>query len=167
MTDKSRILCESILPLIKGLQKYPKDSCFSYGVSKLIRRFTEYPKDIGIPYMYSLKALEAAEKIGVDAEKLKWIGYSDQTAKRGLQDVGHGTGIFHHEHIIPISQIIQKMLKLEDLTVENLYNLLIDNYKIAWILKSEQKILDVNNKSTNRTPELLNVLQIYIKGFNC
>ena len=166
MTDKQKLICESMVPLIIGLRKYPNDSCFKHGLSKIIRRFTEYPADIGIPYMYSIGALRAAENIGLSAEKLMWTGYLDQTTKRGLQDIGHGTGIFHHEHIIPISQTIQRMLKLEDLTAETLYNLLIENYKIAWILKSEQKILDANNKSTIRTPELLNVLQIYIKGFN-
>jgi len=142
MTDKQKLICESMVPLIIGLRKYPNDSCFKHCLSKIIRKFTEYPGDIGIPYMYSLAALEAAENIGLDAEKLMWTGYLDQTTKRGLKDIGHGTGIFHHEHIIPISQTIQRLLLLEDLNSETVYKLLIENYKIAWILKTEQKILE-------------------------
>jgi len=42
----------------------------------------------------------------------------------------------------------------------------VDNFKIAWILKSEQKILDSINRSGVRTPELLTNLDIHIKGFN-
>ena len=47
-----------------------------------------------------------------------------------------------------------------------IYKILVDNFKIAWILKSEQKILDSINRSGIRTPELLTNLDIHIKGFN-
>ena len=44
---------------------------------------------------------------------------------------------------------------------------LVNNLKIAWILKTEQKTLDAVCRSGVRTPELLTSLDIYIKGFNC
>jgi hypothetical protein len=42
-----------------------------------------------------------------------------------------------------------------------------NNFKVAWILKTEQKILDSVNRSKMRTPEFLTAIGIYIKNFNC
>ena len=100
-------------------------------------------------------------------EKLKWITWREQTNKSGLKDVGRKNGIFHLEHIIPISQIAKKLYELDNLDlILPIYKILVDNFKIAWILKSEQKILDSINRSGIRTPELLTNLNINIKGFN-
>ena len=75
--------------------------------------------------------------------------------------------VFHLEHIVPISQIAKKLYELDNLDlVLPIYKILVDNFKIAWILKSEQKILDSINRSGVRTPELLTNLDIHIKGFN-
>ena len=49
---------------------------------------------------------------------------------------------------------------------KNIHDILVNNLKIAWILKTEQKTLDAVCRSGVRTPELLTTLDIHIKGFN-
>ncbi len=119
--------------------------------------------------MYSLAALEEARKMEIpDAEeRLQWVRWKEQNHKSGLRDVGRQNGIFHQEHIVPVSQIAKKLYDLEKITVKNIHDVLVNNLKIAWILKTEQKTLDAVCRSGVRTPELLTSLDIYIKGFNC
>ena len=82
-------------------------------------------------------------------------------------DNSRKNGIFHLEHIVPISQIAKELYELENIEcVKCIYDILIDNFKIAWILKTEQKLLDSINRSGQRSPELLNHLNIFIKGYN-
>jgi hypothetical protein len=68
---------------------------------------------------------------------------------------------------MPVSQIAKKMYELDNITTDAIKEILIENFKVAWILKSEQKILDSVSRSGIRTPELLTLLGIYIKNFNC
>jgi hypothetical protein len=118
--------------------------------------------------MYSRAALQKAQRLEIpDAEeKLKWVTWRQQTNKTGLRDSGRIDGVFHLEHIVPISQIAKKLYDLEDVTIRKIYALLINNFKIAWILKTEQKVLDEVNRSGERTPKELTNLNIFIKGYN-
>ena len=118
--------------------------------------------------MYSRAALQKAQRLEIpDAEeKLKWVTWRQQTNKTGLKDSGRIDGVFHLEHIVPISQIAKKLYDLEDTSIRTIYAILVNNFKIAWILKTEQKVLDGVNRSGERTPKELTNLNIFIKGYN-
>ena len=169
MIDKIILYAKTLQPLLKWIKDNPDDKEIKYTVTRLIRFYSNTPKELGLPYMYSIAALQEAIKLDIDnpEEKLKWVTWREQTNKSGLKDIGRKNGIFHLEHIVPISQIAKKLYELDNLDlVLPIYKILIDNFKIAWILKSEQKILDSINRSGIRTPELLTNLDIHIKGFN-
>lgn len=169
MIDKVILYAKTLQPLLKWIKDNPDDKEIKYTVTRLIRFYSNTPKELGLPYMYSIAALQEAIKLDIDnpKEKLKWVTWREQTNKSGLKDIGRKNGIFHLEHIVPISQIAKKLYELDNLDlVLPIYKILIDNFKIAWILKSEQKILDSINRSGVRTPELLTNLNIHIKGFN-
>jgi|TARA_Y100000389_G_scaffold174522_1_gene184558 hypothetical protein len=169
MIDKVILYAKTLQPLLKWIKDNPDDKEIKYTVTRLIRFYSNTPKELGLPYMYSIAALQEAIKLDIDnpEEKLKWVTWREQTNKSGLKDIGRKNGIFHLEHIVPISQIAKKLYELDNLDlVLPIYKILIDNFKIAWILKSEQKILDSINRSGIRTPELLTNLDIHIKGFN-
>jgi len=169
MIPKIFLYAKTLQPLLKWINENPNDKDIKYTVTRLIRFYSNTPKELGLPYMYSSAALHEAIKLNIDdpEEKLKWITWREQTNKSGLKDIGRKNGIFHLEHIIPISQIAIKLYELKDVEcIKCIYDVLINNFKIAWILKSEQKILDSINRSGVRTPELLTNLNIHIKGFN-
>ena len=62
--------------------------------------------------------------------------------------------------------IVKKHFSLEDITVRKIYSILMNNFKIALILKTEQKVLDGVNRSGERTPKEMTDLNIFIKGYN-
>ena len=169
MIPRIKLYAETLYPLLKWYSENPDDKDTKYAISRIIRFSSDNPKQHGIPYMYSLAALEEARKMEIpDAEeRLQWVMWKEQNHKSGLRDIGRQNGIFHQEHIVPVSQIAKKLYGLEKITVKNINDVLINNLKIAWILKTEQKTLDAVCRSGIRTPELLTSLDIYIKGFNC
>ena len=169
MIPRIKLYAETLYPLLKWYDENPDDKDTKYAISRIIRFSSDNPRQHGIPYMYSLGALNEAKKMEIpDAEeRLQWVRWKEQNHKSGLRDIGRQNGIFHQEHIVPVSQIAKKLYELDNLDlVLPIYKILIDNFKIAWILKSEQKILDSINRSGVRTPELLTNLNIHIKGFN-
>ena len=154
--------------MLKWYSENPDDKDTKYVISRIIRFSSDNPKQHGIPYMYSLGALNEAKKkeIPNPEERLQWVRWKEQNHKSGLRDIGRQNGTFHQEHIVPVSQIAKKLYDLKEITVKNIHDILVDNLKIAWILKTEQKILDSVCRSGVRTPELLTSLDIHIKGFN-
>lgn len=168
MIPRLKLYAETLEPLLKWASDNPSDKDIKYTVTRLIRFSSDNPKVHGIPYMYSLGALEAARAKNIDnpEEKLQWVRWKEQTHKGGLRDDGRKNGIFHQEHIVPVSQIAKKLYDLKEITVKSIYHVLVDNMKIAWILKEEQRTLDAVCRSGVRTPELLTSLDIHIKGFN-
>ena len=169
MIPRIKLYAETLYPLLKWYDENPDDKDTKYAISRIIRFSSDNPRQHGIPYMYSLGALNEAKKMEIpDAEeRLQWVRLKEQNHKSGLRDIGRQNGIFHQEHIVPVSQIAKKLYGLEKITVKNIHDVLINNLKIAWILKTEQKTLDAVCRSGIRTPELLTSLDIYIKGFNC
>ena len=166
---KIKLYATTLQPLLLWLKDNPNDKDIKYTVARLLRYYSNTPKVLGLPYMYSNAALQEAIKLEIPepTEKLKWVTWKEQTNKSGLKDVGRKNGIFHLEHIVPISQIAKKLYELDNLDgTLPIYKILVDNFKIAWILKTEQKILDSVNRSGIRTPESLTNLKIFIKGFN-
>jgi len=169
MIPRIKLYAETLYPLLKWYDENPDDKDTKYAISRIIRFSSDNPRQHGIPYMYSLGALNEAKKMEIpDAEeRLQWVRWKEQNHKSGLRDIGRQNGIFHQEHIVPVSQIAKKLYDLEKITVKNIHDVLVDNLKIAWILKTEQKTLDAVCRSGVRTPKLLTSLDIYIKGFNC
>ena len=166
---KIKLYATTLQPLLLWLKDNPDDKDIKYTVARLLRYYSNTPKILGLPYMYSEAALSEAIKLKIPepVEKLKWVTWKEQTNKSGLKDVGRKNGIFHLEHIVPISQIAKKLYEFDNLDgTLPIYKILVDNFKIAWILKTEQKILDSVNRSGIRTPESLTNLGIFIKGFN-
>ena len=168
MIPKLKLYAETLKPLLDWASANPDDKDIKYTITRIIRFSSDNPKDHGIPYMYSLAALNEVKSRGLSdpEERLKWTRWKEQKHKRGLQDSGRQNGTFHQEHIVPVSQIAKKLYDLETITIKSIYDVLVSNMKIAWILKTEQKTLDAVCRSGVRTPDLLTSLNIHIKGFN-
>ena len=168
MIEKIKLYAKTLQPLLEWLKDNPNDKDVKYTVTRLLRFYSNTPKELGLPYMYSRAALQKAQRLEIpDAEeKLKWVTWRQQTNKTGLKDSGRIDGVFHLEHIVPISQIAKKLYDLEDTSIRKIYAILVNNFKIAWILKTEQKVLDEVNRSGERTPNELTNLNIFIKGYN-
>ena len=168
MIEKIKLYAKTLQPLLEWLKENPNDKDVKYTVTRLLRFYSNTPKELGIPYMYSQAALQKAQRLEIpDAEeKLKWVTWRQQTNKTGLKDSGRIDGVFHLEHIVPISQIAKKLYDLDDTSIRKIYAILVNNFKIAWILKTEQKVLDEVNRSGERTPAELTNLNIFIKGYN-
>ena len=168
MIEKIKLYAKTLRPLLEWLKENPNDKDVKYTVTRLLRFYSNTPKELGLPYMYSRAALQKAQRLEIpDAEeKLKWVTWRQQTNKTGLKDSGRIDGVFHLEHIVPISQIAKKLYDLEDTSIRTIYAILVNNFKIAWILKTEQKVLDGVNRSGERTPKELTNLNIFIKGYN-
>ena len=168
MIEKIKLYAKTLQPLLEWLKDNPNDKDVKYTVTRLLRFYSNTPKELGLPYMYSRAALQKAQRLEIpDAEeKLKWVTWRQQTNKTGLRDSGRIDGVFHLEHIVPISQIAKKLYDLEDTSIRTIYAILVNNFKIAWILKTEQKVLDGVNRSGERTPKELTNLNIFIKGYN-
>jgi hypothetical protein len=169
MYNKLNSYCQALEPLLTWVSENPGDKDVKYMITRIIRMSLDDPTVFGKPFMYSLGALEEANNRGLpDAEnRLSWTRWKSQDHKGGLQEENRKNGVFHQEHIMPVSQIAKIMYELKDINVEAIKKILIDNFKVAWILKSEQKILDSVNRSGIRTPEFLTAIGIYIKDFNC
>jgi hypothetical protein len=168
MIEKIKLYAKTLQPLLEWIKDNPNDKDVKYTVTRLLRFYSNTPKELGIPYMYSRAALQKAQRLEIpDAEeKLKWVTWRQQTNKTGLKDSGRIDGVFHLEHIVPISQIAKKLYDLDDTSIRKIYAILVNNFKIAWILKTEQKVLDEVNRSGERTPNELTNLNIFIKGYN-
>ena len=169
MIPKILLYAKTIQPLLLWLKDNPNDKDIKYTVSRLLRYYSNTPKMLELPYMYSEAALAEAIKLEKPEpeERLKWVNWKEQTNKSGIMDDSRKNGVFHLEHIVPISQIAKELYELENIECTKcIYDILIDNFKIAWILKTEQKLLDSINRSGQRSPELLNLLNIFIKGYN-
>jgi len=168
MIPKIQLYAKSLKPLLEWVIENPNDKDIKYTINRLLRYYTNSPRELGIPYMYSEAALIEANKLKIPnvVERLSWTTWKEQCHKRGLQDESRVNGIFHLEHITPVSQIAKELSALAEITEDAIYAILVNNFKIAWILKSEQKILDSINRSGIRIPTLLTNLNIIIKGFN-
>jgi hypothetical protein len=161
--------CQALEPLLIWVSENPNDKDVKYMISRIIRMSLDDPAVFEKPFMYSIEALKEANERGLpDAKhRLQWTRWKSQNHKAGLQEDSHKNGVFHQEHIIPVSQIAKKMYELDSINIEEIKRVLIENFKVAWILKTEQKILDSVNRSGVRTPEFLTAIGIYIKDFNC
>lgn len=120
--------------LLKVLQGSPNAALQRWACSSLSHacRHVEYfltPK-------ISLAAHEKALLMGIaPLERFKW---SDQPKR--MKDPGRK--IFHWEHMVPVSDLQAELLKLESPDVQAVEAVL-RKAQVAWILKAENKRLDV------------------------
>jgi hypothetical protein len=168
VSNKLNLYCQTLKPLLEWASEFPNDKDVKYMISRIIRMSLDDPTVFEKPFMYSIGALNEAKKRGLpDPEyRLSWTRWKSQDHKRGLQEENRKCGVFHQEHIVPISQIVKMLYELDNINVNSIEKILTDNFKVAWILKSERKVLDSVNRSGIRTPEFLSTLGIYIKNFN-
>ena len=150
-----------LIPALEGV-KATGDSNMIWMAHRIVRRWTEFPELVGKPNAYSLGALDVITQRGISLEKLQWATYNDQTKKKGLGDPNHLHGMLHHEHLVPVSQLVKELLQLPVLTHQTVLELIQQRTQVAWILKSEQKALDKVCKSGNRSKELLESLGIVL-----
>lgn len=169
MHNKLTSYCQALEPLLIWVSENPDDKDVKYMITRIIRISLDDPTVFEKPFMYSVGALGEANKRGLpNAEyRLQWTRWKSQDHRAGLQEESRKNGVFHQEHIIPVSQIAKKMYELDSINIEEIQRVLTENFKVAWILKTEQKILDSVNRSGVRTPEFLTTIGIYIKNFNC
>ena len=131
---KIQLYAKTLQPLLIWLKDNPDDKDIKYTVARLLRYYSNTPKILELPYMYSDAALAEAIKLEIPEpeERLKWVTWKEQTNKSGLRDVGRKNGIFHLEHIVPISQIAKKLYELDKPNlIVPIYKILVDNFKQA------------------------------------
>lgn len=91
----------------------------------------------------SMNALLEAQEMGIgDPRKYNW---SHQ--KKEMKDPERK--IFHWEHVYPVSSMVKDLLKLEDLSIEAVSDIAA-KADIAWILKSEDKLLSKHGFRSKR-----------------
>lgn len=154
---------ECLIPLLEGI-KLTRDTNLTWTARRVVRRWTEFPRQLGKPNLYSRAALSVAHQRDIPIETLKWSSYKDQCLKSGLKDPSHSGGEFHHEHIVPVSKLVEGLLELENPSRETIQDYIEERAQIAWILKREQRDLDSVCKSGNRTTPLLEALGIELLG---
>lgn len=151
---------KALIPYLEGIRD-SRDSESFWMARRIVRRWTEFPSMIGKANLYSKGAADLLEEKGISLEILKWAEYGDQCKKSGLDDgPGHSTGKLHHEHIRPVQTLVEELVELPEYTVESIIDLIRTRTEVAWILKTEQKELDKICRTGNRTPELLESLNI-------
>jgi hypothetical protein len=92
-----------------------------------------------IPQISEKAANEALSRAGVDLKTFSSFGWKHQKTK--LKDPDRK--IFHLEHIIPVTQLANRVLEKRSEGVEDIVEIL-QTAKIAWILKSEDEDLNRN-----------------------
>jgi hypothetical protein len=84
-----------------------------------------------VPFLVSKAAAAAAAEIGVD---LATASYESQPS------FDPGRKVFHYEHYATISGLLQAIDAAED--VDTAVEVLVEQLRVAWILKSENRCLD-------------------------
>lgn len=125
---------------------YKKD--YSKGYMKEILVRTLRMVESVSPMDVSKAAQDEANKMGIGS--LYNYGWLKQNKKTGMKD--YDRSIFHWEHYYPIQQQVEDLLSLESYEDEDIYNV-INNGKICWILKEENRLLDKIAKSKRPNPQ--------------
>lgn len=160
--DISEHHARALVPYLEGIKLY-NDPESHWMARRIVRRWTEFPSMMQKANLYSQGALEVIQSRNIPIEKLMWAEYGDQCKKDGLNDgPGHSTGALHHEHLRSVKQLVEELVALPEYTVPAIIELIRKRVEIAWILKSEQRVLDKVCRTGNRTPELLESLNITI-----
>ena len=84
----------------------------------------------------------------MDLGCLSQYGWSDQKTKM----LDSNRSVFHFEHILTVSELVDRLLKLGSEPSVDGVKLVIDKADIAWILKSEDQMLTLKDYK-NKRPE--------------
>ncbi len=57
MIPKIQLYTKSLKPLLEWVQENPNDKDIKYTINRLLRYYTNSPRELGIPYLYSEAAL--------------------------------------------------------------------------------------------------------------
>jgi hypothetical protein len=118
-----------------------------------IRHWTEYVEIMEKPLLVSTEAAKVALSKGIDPENLKTTSYNKQTKSiknGGLGDKGKVNGLFHYEHLVPVSYIWESIVAMENPTLQEIESFIDNIAQGAWLTKEESKRLDKINKSNIR-----------------
>ena len=80
---KINLYAKTLHPLLLWLKDNPDDKDIRYTVARLLRYYSNTPKILDLPYMYSEAALAEAIKLEIPEpeERLKWVTWKEQTNK--------------------------------------------------------------------------------------
>ena len=80
MIPKLKLYAETLKPLLDWASANPDDKDIKYTITRIIRFSSDNPKDHGVPYMYSLAALNELKNRGLSdpEERLKWTRWKEQ-----------------------------------------------------------------------------------------
>ncbi len=92
----------------------------------------------------SIKAKETADKMGVG--DLSQYGWSEQKSKMNDPD----RSVFHFEHVVTVSDLVERLLKLGSNPSFDSVKSVIGKADVAWILKSEDEVLNQNGFKSKR-----------------
>lgn len=102
----------------------------------------------------SVKAQELADQMSV--EDLSQYGWSDQKSKMKDPD----RSLFHFEHILTVSDLVDRLLNLDDQPRHDSIKSIIEKADVAWILKSEDEVLNQNGFKNKRPENPLDAYEI-------
>ena len=101
----------------------------------------------------SIKAQELAGEMGVG--DLSQYGWSDQKLKMNDLD----RSIFHFEHILTVSDLVERLLCLGSSASCDDVQSIIEKADVAWILKNEDQLLNENGFKIKRPEKPLDAYE--------
>lgn len=139
-----KIFSKSIYAKICGFQELSLNKTekarIKESISDDIKKCSNFIKPV-----VSIAAYEKSKKINVNLLEKNW---HDQPSF----DTGRKNGIFHFEHMIPVLSL--RSLCLEANSEIEIFHILKEKLKIAWILKEEdKKLTSLGYKSNRENPE--------------
>ena len=170
--DVTRAHAKALAIYIESIKQFREigieESESHWTAQRIVRKWTEELIQAYKPNKVSDGVKQLLKNSDIPLERAQTCGYNAQTTKSGLGYAngigkGSGTGLLHFEHLTPISRLIDMCLELPEITPDTVWTCIMKNCEIAWILKSERKRLDAVCKSGERTPEILESLDIIIK----
>ena len=115
--------------------------------------------DIGNYYYNNKVTCEFDEPVEVCIYKGSSNNFVKHVLKKG--DKFQFNSVFHEEHIVPISVIMEQLCNLQELNYKNVEEIL-NKISICRILKEEDKVLNANHSKKNRPCDPVKVLnEIY------
>lgn len=122
-------------------------------VKHLIQLGCRKLEDFIVPHV-SVKAKEIADQMELGS--LSQYGWSDQKTKMLDSD----RSIFHFEHILTISELVGRLLKLGgELNISDV-KAVIEKADVAWILKSEDHVLNLKGYKNKRPENPLDAYEV-------
>lgn len=102
----------------------------------------------------SVKAQAKADQMEVG--QLSQYGWLDQKSKMNDPD----RSIFHFEHILTVADLVDRLLKLGSEPSVDSVNAVIEKAAVAWILKSEDQLLNEKGYKNKRPENPLDAYEV-------